>query len=109
MIQTEPFQLGPSRLGTHATFDERTTHIDFQGQGSKDKVTCYTLLLYLVNKINPFYIANYNVISLLNSPVGRILQRWRCSLGLDKCDVPWIASCCRCSITTLKFGTKHKY
>ena len=39
------------------------------------------MLLYLVNKINPFYVANYryNVIFLLNSPVGRILQRLRCS------------------------------
>ena len=30
------------------------------------------------SKINPFYIANYKVISLFKSPVGRILQRWRC-------------------------------
>ena len=30
------------------------------------------------SKINPFYIANHKVISLFKSPVGRILQRWRC-------------------------------
>ena len=102
------------KLGTHTSYDKRTTPIDFQGQGSKVKVTRYTLLLNLVNmiqtepfqlwpsnlvctllmtrgwhlyifkfrgqrsKINPFYIANYKVISLFKSPVGRILQRWRC-------------------------------
>ena len=33
----------------------------------------------------PFYFANYNVISLLNSPVGRILQRWRCSCLSSLC------------------------
>ena len=37
------------------------------------------MLFSLVNKVNPFYIANYDIISLLNSPVGCILQRWRCS------------------------------
>ena len=67
------------KLSTHTTYAKRTNPIDFQGHGSKVKVTCYTLLLNLVNKINPFYIANYNVKSLLNSPVGCILQRWRCS------------------------------
>ena len=102
------------KLGTHTSYDKRTTPIDFQGQGSKVEVTRYTLLLNLVNmiqtepfqlwpsnlvrtllmtrgwhlyifkvmgqrsKINPFYIANYKVISLFKSPVGRILQRWRC-------------------------------
>ena len=67
------------KLGTLTTYDKRTNPIDFQGQGSKVKVTRYTLLLNLVNKIKPFYIANYDVISLLNSPVGHILQRWHCS------------------------------
>ena len=102
------------KLGTHTSYDKRTTPIDFQGQGSKVEVTRYTLLLNLVNtiqtepfqlwpsnlvrtllmtrgwhlyifkvmgqrsKINPFYIANYKVISLFKSPVGRILQSWRC-------------------------------
>ena len=102
------------KLDTHTSYDKRTTPIDFQGQGSQVEVTRYTLLLNLVNmiqtepfqlwpsnlvrtllmtrrwhlyifkvmgqrsKINPFYIANYKVISLFKSPVGRILQRWRC-------------------------------
>ena len=61
MIQTEPFQLGSSNL-VHKLHDKRTTPIDFQGQGSKVKVACSTLLLSLLNKINPFYFANYNVI-----------------------------------------------
>ena len=38
------------------------TPIDFKGHGSKVKVTPKTLLLNLVNRINPFYIAIYNVI-----------------------------------------------
>ena len=67
------------KLGTHISYDKRKTPIDFQGHGSKVKVTCKTLLLYLVNNINPFHIANYSIISLFNSPIGRILQRWRCS------------------------------
>ena len=114
------------KLGTHTSYDKRTTPIDFQGQGSKVEVTRYTLLLNLVNmihtepfqlwpsnlvrtllmtrgwhlyifkvmgqrsKINPFYIANYKVISLFKSPVGRILQRWRC-FGIFA--IIWL--CCR--------------
>ena len=39
----------------------------------------------------PFYFANYKVISLLNSPVGRILQRWRCSCH-ETCCVIYIPS-----------------
>ena len=60
------------KLGTHTTFDKRTSPIAFKDRCLRSKSN-------LVNKINPFYIANYYVISLLNSPVGRILQRWRCS------------------------------
>ena len=30
------------KLGTHTTYDKRTNPIDFQGQGSKVKVTHYT-------------------------------------------------------------------
>ena len=67
------------KLGTHNSYDKRMTPIDFKGHGSKVKVTRKTSLLNLVNRINPFYIAIYNVISFLNSPVGRILQRWRSS------------------------------
>ena len=39
-IQSEPFQLGPSELEPLTTYDKRTNPIDFQGQGSKVKVTC---------------------------------------------------------------------
>ena len=38
------------QLGTHTAYDKRNP-IDFQGQGSKVKVICYTLLLNLVNTI----------------------------------------------------------
>ena len=53
------------KLGTHTSYDKRMTPIYFQGHGQR-------------SKINSFYIANYKVISLFKSPVGRILQRWRC-------------------------------
>ena len=61
---TEPFQLGPSK-SVHILFMTSTTPINVQCQGSKVKVTCLTLLLNLVNKISPFYIANAYAISLL--------------------------------------------
>ena len=38
-------------LGTYTSYDKRMSPIDFQGQGSKVKVTHYTLLLNLVNTI----------------------------------------------------------
>ena len=50
------------KLCTHTTYDKRTTSNNFQGQGSKVKVTYLILLLNLLHKINPFYFANYNVI-----------------------------------------------
>ena len=71
IIQTEPFLLGPSNL-VHIVLMTRGRHLlifKVSGQMSRSN---------LVNKINPFYIANYNAISLLNSPVGRS-QRWHCS------------------------------
>ena len=37
-IETELFQLGPN-FSIHSTYDKRTHPIDFQGQGSKVKVT----------------------------------------------------------------------
>ena len=78
-IQTEPFQLGPSNL-VHILLMTNGRHLlIFKVMGSRVKATRYTLLLNLVNRINPFSIANYNFISFLNSTVGRILQRWRCS------------------------------
>ena len=39
------------KLGTHTTYDKRTNPTDFQGQGSKLKVTCWTSLFNLVNRI----------------------------------------------------------
>ena len=39
------------KLRTHTTYDKRMTHIDYKGQGSNVKVTCYTLLFNLVNTI----------------------------------------------------------
>ena len=39
------------KLDTHITYDKRKNPIDFQGHGSKVKVTSYTLLLNLVNTI----------------------------------------------------------
>ena len=65
MIQTEPFQLWPSNL-VRTLLMTRGWHLYiFKVNGQR-------------SKINPFYIANYKVISLFNSPVGRILQRWHC-------------------------------
>ena len=70
------------KLGAHTSYDKRMTHIDFQGQRSKVKVITIHLLLSIEQKVKPFYIANYDVISLLYSPVGRILQRLHCSCWL---------------------------
>ena len=53
------------KLGTHTSYDKKMTPIYFKVMGQR-------------SKINPFYIANYKVISLFKSPVGRILQPWRC-------------------------------
>ena len=39
------------KIGTLITYDRRTNPIDFQGLGSKVKVTCHTLMLNLVNTI----------------------------------------------------------
>ena len=36
-IQTELFQLGPSKLGTHTTYDKRKTTYDFQGLGQRSR------------------------------------------------------------------------
>ena len=55
------------KLGTHTSHDKRTTPIDFQGQGSKVKVTCYKLLLNLVNRIQtePFQLGPPNLVHIL--------------------------------------------
>ena len=65
MIQTEPFQLWPSNLVRTLLMTRRWHLYIFKVMGQR-------------SKINPFYIANYKVIFLFKSPVGRILQRWRC-------------------------------
>ena len=70
MIQTEPFQ-----LGTHTAYGKRTNPIDFQGQGSKVKVTRYTLLLNLVNTIQtePFQLGQSNFVHILLMTRGQHL------------------------------------
>ena len=54
------------KLGTHTPYDKRMTPIDFQGQGSKIKVTCYKLLLNLVNMIQtePFQLGPSNLLHI---------------------------------------------
>ena len=59
MIQTEPFKLGPSNL-VHIFLMTRGGKLLILRSGSKVKVTYWTLLLSLVNKIKPFYIAIAN-------------------------------------------------
>ena len=56
-IQTEPFKLGPSNL-VHIFLMTRGGQLLILRSGSKVKVTYWTLLLSLVNKIKHFYIAN---------------------------------------------------
>ena len=55
------------KLGTHITYDKRKNPIDFQGHGSKVKVTRYTLLLNLVNTIQtePFQLGPSNLVHIL--------------------------------------------
>ena len=54
---------------TSTTYDKRTTPIDFQGQGSKVKVACYTLLLNRVNiRLEPS-----NLMHILRMTKGRHL------------------------------------
>ena len=56
-IQTEPFKLGPSNL-VHLLLMTRGGQLLILRSGSKVKVTYWTLLLSLVNKVQPFYNAN---------------------------------------------------
>ena len=55
------------KLRTHTTYDKKTNPIDFQGHGSKVKVTRYTLLLNLVNTIQtePFQLGPSNLVHIL--------------------------------------------
>ena len=63
------------KLGTRTTYDKRTTPIDFKGQGSKVKVTHYTLLLNLVNTIQtePFQLGLSNLVHILLMTRGQHL------------------------------------
>ena len=63
------------KLGIHTTYDKRTNPIDFQGQGSKVKVTRWTLLLNLVNTIQtePFEVGLSNLVHILLMTRGRTL------------------------------------
>ena len=78
MIQTEPFKLGHSNLVHILLMTRGRTPIDFQGQGSKVKVTRYTLLLNLVNTIQtePFQLGPSNFVHLLlmSRLVGTLLM-----------------------------------
>ena len=55
------------KLGTLTTYDKRINPIDFQGQGSKVKVTRYILMLKLVNTIQtePFQLGPSNLLHIL--------------------------------------------
>ena len=63
------------KLGTQITYDKRKNPIDFQGHGSKVKVTGYTLLLNLVNTIQtePFQLGPSNLVHRLLMTRGRHL------------------------------------
>ena len=63
------------KLGTVTTYDRRTNPIDFQGQGSKVKVTRYTVLLNLVNTIQTelFKLGPSNLVHILLKTRGQHL------------------------------------
>ena len=67
------------KLCTHITYDKRKNPIDFQGHGSKVKVTGYTLLLYLVNTIQtePFQLGPSNLVHRLLITRGRHLLTFK--------------------------------
>ena len=67
-IQTELFQLGPSNFVYILLMTRGRTLLIFKVMGQRSR--SHTRHLNLVNKINHFYIAYYNVISLFNSPLG---------------------------------------
>ena len=54
------------KLSTLTTYDKRMNPIDFQGQGSKVKVTHYILMLNLVNTIQtePFKLGPSNLVHI---------------------------------------------
>ena len=63
------------KLGTLTTYDKKTNPIDFQGQGSKVKVTRNTLLFNLVNTIQTelFKLGPSNLVHILLMARGRHL------------------------------------
>ena len=65
------------QLGTNTFYDKKTIPIAFQGQGSKVKVTRYTLLLNLVNmctiQTEPFQLRPSNLVHSLLMTRGRRL------------------------------------
>ena len=63
------------KLGSLTTYDKRMNPIDFQGQGSKVKVTRYILMLNLVNTIQtePFQLGQSNLVHILLMIRGRHL------------------------------------
>ena len=63
------------QLGTLTTYDKTKNPIDFQGQGSKVKVTRSTLLLNIVNTIQtrPFKLGLSNSVHILLMTRGRHL------------------------------------
>ena len=63
------------KVGTLTTYVKRTNPIDFQGQGSKVKVTHNTLLLNIVNTIQtePFKLGPSNLVHILLRTRGRHL------------------------------------
>ena len=63
------------KLGTLITYDKRTNPIDFQRQGSKVKVTRYTLLLNIVNTIQTelFKLGPSNLVHILLMTRGQHL------------------------------------
>ena len=74
-LQTEPFKLGLSNLVHFLHMTRGQTLFVFQGQGSKVKVTCYTLMLNLVNTIQTelFKLGPSNLVHILLMTRGRHL------------------------------------
>ena len=101
------------KLGTHTTYDKRTNPIDFRGQGSKVKVTCWTLLLNLVNSIQTelFQLGRLKLVHILLKTRGQHLlifkvmgQRSRSQATHCKHDTDWTVSA-----RTVKLSTDTAY
>ena len=83
------------KLGTHTSYDKRTTPIDFQGQGSKVEVTRYTLFLNLVNMIQtePFQLWQSNLVRTLLMTRGWHLYIFKFMGQRSKINPFYIANC----------------